>query len=59
MLENGEIQEVILALYSRRLRIFLFIIHLTLQQLVGFLFILPEDVRFHLLGLLLTALQAV
>ena len=59
VLENGEIEEVVLTLYCSRLRIFFLVVHLAFQQLVSLLLILPEDVRFDLLGLLLAALQAV
>lgn len=59
MLENGEIEEVILTLYGSRLCFFFLIVHLALQQLVSFLLVLPEDVRFNLLRFLLSSLQAI
>jgi hypothetical protein len=57
VLENGEVEKVVLALYCLGLvLVFVVVVDLALKEVVGLLLAFAKDVGFHLLGLLLAAL---
>ena len=57
MFENRKIKEVILASYCLRVLLSLIIIYFVLKQIIGLIFILPENRRLHSFWLFFTFLK--